>query len=99
MQNFDFYYFFGSFANKPISDRNDLAMETRGQFHQRVYVQLLRAQIPKAQKLLELTVFFAHFGSMRVKAVRKMLMKSRRDRETWSGVVSFWVVLKQGSYI
>ena len=30
---------------------------TRGQFHQRVYAQLLHRQIPKPQELLDLTVF------------------------------------------
>jgi len=40
----------------------------KGQFHQRVYAQLLRPQIPQQ---LELTVFFALLGSASVKAERK----------------------------
>ena len=39
-----------------------------GQFYLRFYLQLLRPQIPKAQKLLELTDFFVLLGSASVKA-------------------------------
>ena len=44
-------------------------------FHQCFYAQLLRAQIPKVQKLFYLTVFFSLLGSARVKAGLEMLMK------------------------
>ena len=46
-----------------------------GQFHQRVYAQLLRSQIPKTQNLLNSTVFLVLSGSECVKAARKMLVK------------------------
>jgi len=40
------------------------------------YEQLLRAQIPKAQKnTVKLSVLFSHLGPARVKAARKMLLK------------------------
>ena len=48
-----------------------------GQFHQRVYEQLLRMQILKGQKAL--TVFFALLGSALVKAACKMLVKLTPD--------------------
>jgi len=39
-------------------------------------VQFLREQVPKAQKYTaDLTVFFAHLGSVRVRAAGKTLMK------------------------
>ena len=38
-------------------------------------MQLLRLHIPKAKKVLELTVFFALLGSASIKAARKMLVK------------------------
>ena len=50
-------------------------METRGQFHQYVYAQLLRKQVSKGKKLLDLTVFFVLLGSAHVKAARKMMVK------------------------
>ena len=37
-----------------------------GQFHQRIYLQLLLLQIPKAQKAVELTVFFALLVSVQL---------------------------------
>jgi hypothetical protein len=41
------------------------------------YAQLLHAQIPKAQKkTVKLSVFFALWGSVRVKVRNKMLAKS-----------------------
>ena len=55
---------------------------TVGQFHQFVYVQLLRPQILKAQKLLDLTVFFALLGSGHVKAASKMLLKLTHCRQS-----------------
>ena len=42
-----------------------------GQFHQHVYTQLLCTQILKAQKMLDLTVFFALLGSACEKAALK----------------------------
>ena len=53
------------------SDASAAATAILGQFHQCVYTQLLRAQIQKAQKLLDLTVFYALLGSACVKAARK----------------------------
>ena len=46
-----------------------------GWFHQRVYVQLLRAQILKAQKVAWHDCFFVLLGSSSVKAANKMLVK------------------------
>ena len=45
------------------------------QFHQHVYVQLLRTQIPKAQKVAWVDCLFALLGSACLKSARKMLMK------------------------
>ena len=45
-----------------------LSEESRGQFHQRVYAQLLRSQIPKVQKRPSTQ---AAAGSAGVKAARK----------------------------
>jgi len=40
------------------------------------YVQLLHSKVPKAPNdTADLTVFFAHLGSVSVKAVHSMLMK------------------------
>ena len=53
-----------------------LFLLTRGQFYQRVYSQLLRTQIPKAQEsFLNWLSLFALLGSTRVKAAHKILMK------------------------
>jgi len=44
------------------------------------YEQLLHAQVPKAQKIQSShQSFFALFGSVRVKSVRKMLVQSIPD--------------------
>jgi len=40
------------------------------------YTKLLRAQIPKVQKIVKPSVFFALLGSAHVKASRKKLVKS-----------------------
>ena len=48
---------------------------SRGQFHQRVYVQLLRSQIPKAQKAVELTVFLRFWDLQAKKVDVNTLMK------------------------
>jgi len=40
------------------------------------YAQLLRSQIPKAQKDRQAVSLFVLFGSARIKAVRKMFVKS-----------------------
>ena len=45
-------------------------VETKGQFHQRVYAQLLHVK-----KLLDLQLSFCAFGICMLKAARKMLMK------------------------
>ena len=51
---------------------------SRGQFHQRVYAQLLRSRSQKRKKLLNLTVFLVLLWSACVKAARKMLVKLTR---------------------
>ena len=43
----------------------------RGQFHRRVYPQLLPAQIPKVQKVSQVKHLFGLLGSAHLKAVRK----------------------------
>jgi len=53
-----------------------LQKNTRGQFHQRFYKQLLRTWNTKAQKYSPAnSVFFALLGSVHAKAARKALMK------------------------
>ena len=42
-----------------------------GQFYQRVYLQLLCVQIPKAQKDSQFKQLFALLGSVHIKAARK----------------------------
>ena len=57
---------------KAASDSSQLSeLIIRGQFHQRVYVQLLCAQIPKVQKASWADCLFALFGFLRVKAACK----------------------------
>ncbi len=46
-----------------------------GQFHQHVYVQLLRIHVLKAQRQSDHRCLFALLGSERIKAARKMLAK------------------------
>ena len=53
----------------------DLQFLSRFQFHQRVYAQLLRTQVPKAQKDSQLKQLFALSGSACVKAARKHVNK------------------------
>ena len=60
---------------RSVKIRPRLTFTARGQFHQQVYKQLLCAQILKAQKLLELTVFLVLLESGHVKAEHKMLVK------------------------
>jgi len=43
------------------------------------YEQLLLAQIPKAQKAVKLSVFFALSGSAHAKAARRKLVKLTSD--------------------
>jgi len=59
--------------------------ESRCQFYQHFYVQLLSVQIPKAQKYCQEVSLFCALGSAHVKAARKMLMKSTPDRQLPSG--------------
>ena len=47
----------------------------RGQFHQRVYAQLLCPQIPKAKKAALVDCHFYTFGICGLKAAHKMLVK------------------------
>ena len=61
-----------SFESSFFSENKSIFLtENRGQFHQRVYVQLLHAQIPKAQKDSQVKQLFALSGSLRIKAVPK----------------------------
>ena len=67
-------------CNGPELRANVDEINSRGQFHQHVYTQLLHAQMPKTQKKLHhLTVFFALMGSARIKSARQMLMKLTPD--------------------
>jgi len=54
-------------------------LEDKGPILPTFYAQLLRAQIPKAQKTHGLTVFFVLMGSALIKAAHKMLMKLIQD--------------------
>ena len=47
----------------------------RGQFHQRLYAQLLRKKVLKAQKAAWFDCLFALLGSAHVKAASKMMVK------------------------
>jgi len=49
-------------------------IDPRGQFH--FYAQLLRAQIPRAEKRVKASVFFALLGSLRKKVAGKTFLKS-----------------------
>ncbi len=59
--------------------------EIRCHFHQRsFYKQLVNAQIPKVQKTVMLSVFFALFGSAHAKTACKKMMKLTPDGfNTW----------------
>ena len=57
-------------------EKKVLSNATWGQFHQRVYAQLLHKQIPKVQtSCLSLLLFLRFLGSAHVKAKCKMLVK------------------------
>ena len=58
-----------------LRHRQKFQISVWGQFHQRVYVQLLRTQIPKLQKAAWVDRLFVLLGFVRVKAARKILVK------------------------
>jgi len=67
------------------SERKDFELEKGNNFNQvsissTFYLQLLNAQIPKAQKIIvNLSVFFTLLGYLHVKDACKMLVKSTPD--------------------
>ena len=74
--------------------KNNLSLrETSGQFHQRVYPQLLCPQIPKAQKTACIDCLYTLLGSAGVKAACEMLVKKSPDKlsiDLFCYFVCFW---------
>jgi len=65
-----------------VNRSKEADIEIRGRFHHHVYQQLLRAQIPKAQKRQSSRQYlFALLGSACKKALCKILVKLSPDSE------------------